>query len=126
VRPYAGVTNLSISDDKKQINWDSGGNGITIICDRVHQAQLDEQQNLVIALLGINDTPSEMVIYNSNGSTNKTLSGPKDFYFSYLTKHPEIGTAVVCSTDSPIDDWYDWYFSIDFRRGALFRQGPSY
>jgi hypothetical protein len=54
------------------------------------------------------------------------LTATTGFIFSYLTRHPEIGIAVVCGRNEKVDGWYNWYFAIDVKIGKLTSHCPAY
>jgi len=44
----------------------------------------------------------------------------------FLTKHPNLGVAIVASSSDKIDDWYDWHFGYDVKKNEIYRDSPAY
>lgn len=72
--------------------------------------------------------PERALLYGIglDGTLKFEVQAPAGYSFSYLTQHPDLGTAVVCGAESEVEGWFDWHFSIDEESGALHRYCPAY
>jgi hypothetical protein len=91
------------------------------------QALLDEKTgNVCVLLERTGDTPASLALFNQHGELLANLAEPENFLFSYLTYHPDVGFAVVASSNEKVGGWYDWHFGVDFIHRKLFRHCPAY
>lgn len=119
----------NISDLKLTSNgasWKDGAIEIEVSSAGASQLLADSKKGLIFILINMNETNKFLNIYSISGELLASLSPPSDFSFSYLTKHPDVGIAVVAGAKEKIDGWYDWHFGFDDLKKKLFRHCPAY
>lgn len=122
------ILDLTLNDG--DIHWTINGKIILAKRSKYTQALADESKNLVFALANNGKENEEDInllhVFAENGTLIASLGPPNGYNFSYLTKHPEVGVAVVAGTNEKIDGWYDWHFGFDLTKKSLFRHCPAY
>lgn len=116
---------IDISKNKDGLSWNYNGNVITLKIENIDNFLQVGDKKILLILQISKDNLLKLLIYNFKGELLFDLSPPKGFLFSYLTKHPEVEVAVVCSSDDRIEGWYDWHFKIDPETGCLQRWCPA-
>jgi len=115
---------LTVNKRTGKVSWLRKEQEKTISVSNVHQAMATDEQ-IVIVLSGKGDFPSVLSGYTPDGEQLFHVPPPKGYVFSYLTRHPAVGVAVVCGGDERKDGWYDWHFEISSHDGSLTRHCPS-
>lgn len=116
---------FKICENSKKLEWKNDKKVLSLNFEEKIQAMLDENKQVIVVLKN-NINNEKLYIYDINGELKKSINKPSGFDFNYLTKDEKSEVIVICSTENPINDWYDWQFSIDLRRGLLIRKNPSY
>lgn len=112
--------------DKNIVSWKLGDNQVSIEIDNLEGAYLYLEGKTVLALTGEGNSPPKLIGYSIYGTRKFEVAAPGGFAFSYITRHPEVGVAVVCGGNEKVDGWYDWHFAIDVKTGKLTRHYPAY
>lgn len=109
------------------IGWDYKNNKIILNVKNIQQIKLYEKKEIALLLVGEKINIAEkLYVYSFSGEERFNLFPPQGFSFSYLTNHPEVEIAIVCSSENSIEGWYDWHFSLDIKTGNLKRYCPAY
>lgn len=122
------VKNFFVSSDPVSVGWSFGEKDIRPLIDDVESAMLDDVNGCVLVLLRNGEKfAKELRIFFPSGDEAARFKPPIGFdFFSYLTRYPNKGLAVVCSADSPVDGWRDWHFLYDIKSGRLEKYAPAY
>jgi hypothetical protein len=119
------TSNLDVDISDGVLSWKENGKKVSLNIAEASQAVGDNGRELVFVLVG-NDNDKTLEVYSSSGDQIATIYAPESFSFSYLIKHPEVGTAVVAGSNQKVDGWYDWHFGYDEKKNVIFRHCPSY
>jgi len=117
------ISDLEVYGDK--LSWKFSGDKVNVLQGEVAQALEDNQRNLVFALVG-KSNDSFLNVFSASGERLTVVQPPSGFSFSYLTKHPEVGVAVVAGADEKVQGWFDWHFGYDESDKVVFRYCPAY
>lgn len=120
------IEKLVVDKKSESISWFRFGQAKNITISGLDQAIIEPKKWNILVLIGSGEPPNSLMILDDEGRMLRELSPPDGFKFYYLSNHPEIGGAVVCVTDEPIDGWNGWFFGIDFSNASLFRHCPAH
>jgi len=120
------VSEFLVEKNEGLIRWNLRKTPISIALRNIDQAMLDKINNTVFVLTGVNELPTYLHIYSSDGVEIMRTMAPVGFQFYYLSEYPKQGVSIVCVADNPVDGWRDWHFGFDFQKKELFRINPAY
>lgn len=120
------VEKLVIDEKNELVSWRYLGRCFSKVVPGLEQAIIDLNAERILVLYSVDGAPSDLMTMNAEGEVTCELSAPDGFQFYYLSNHPDLGGAVVCTTNQPINGWSDWFFGIDLSLKALVRHCPAY
>lgn len=118
------ISDLLVIDGS--VRWKNRNEQIEVSNIGVFQADADQDKELVFLLVRKSCDDVFLKILSASGDCLAVLSPPIGFDFSYLSRHPDIGVAVVAGANQRVEGWFDWHFGYDEARKALFRHCPAY
>ncbi|MBD7911793.1 hypothetical protein H9661_10525 [Clostridium sp. Sa3CVN1] len=110
------------------VSWMNGSKKINLSIDKLQDARLYKDYDIVVILKGEYHLQSQLDIYSINGNLLYEKSEPENYYFSYLTSDGK-KTAVVCDGNEKTKDKYGrttWKFAIHQQTGNLTRISLAY
>jgi len=97
------IFNLIINQDKNSISWSFQNKDIVTEIENLDQAIYDCINKNILGLIKNSDGLEILKVISMDGTEISEFKAPLDFRFYYLATHPELGGAIVCVTEIPID-----------------------